>query len=171
MIVIRIDDHREPVGRGHIHVATTKSAASRLSIMEHCTDVERIVVVHEANVASLGGRFSFLWIELSQSADRLRSLPLLLVQHAIDANGSCKASCSCSRCFLIVIERSSCIGGLLGSLGPRTPFFVAAGLSLVNATFGLFALPESLPDTLAPLVQPVVLNTRGAAVGEVRVTV
>jgi len=37
------------------------------------------------------------------------------------------------------------IGGLLGSLGPRTPFFVAAGLALMNATFGLFALPESLP--------------------------
>jgi len=37
------------------------------------------------------------------------------------------------------------IGGLLGSLGPRTPFFVAAGMSLINATFGLFALPESLP--------------------------
>ena len=37
------------------------------------------------------------------------------------------------------------IGGLLGSLGPRTPFFVAAGLALLNATFGLFALPESLP--------------------------
>jgi MFS transporter, DHA1 family, tetracycline resistance protein len=37
------------------------------------------------------------------------------------------------------------IGGLLGAFGPRTPFFVAAGLSLLNATFGLFALPESLP--------------------------
>jgi DHA1 family tetracycline resistance protein-like MFS transporter len=37
------------------------------------------------------------------------------------------------------------IGGLLGSLGPRTPFFVASGLALLNATFGLFALPESLP--------------------------
>ena len=37
------------------------------------------------------------------------------------------------------------IGGLLGSLGPRMPFFVAAGLALLNATFGLFALPESLP--------------------------
>ncbi len=37
------------------------------------------------------------------------------------------------------------IGGLLGSLGPRTPFFVAAGLALSNALFGWFALPESLP--------------------------
>jgi DHA1 family tetracycline resistance protein-like MFS transporter len=37
------------------------------------------------------------------------------------------------------------IGGLLGSFGARMPFFVAAGLALVNATFGLFALPESLP--------------------------
>ncbi len=37
------------------------------------------------------------------------------------------------------------IGGLLGSFGPRTPFFAAAALALLNATFGLFAVPESLP--------------------------
>ena len=37
------------------------------------------------------------------------------------------------------------IGGLLGAFGPRMPFFVAAALGLLNATFGLFALPESLP--------------------------
>jgi DHA1 family tetracycline resistance protein-like MFS transporter len=37
------------------------------------------------------------------------------------------------------------IGGLLGSFGPRAPFFAAAALALLNATFGLFALPESLP--------------------------
>jgi DHA1 family tetracycline resistance protein-like MFS transporter len=37
------------------------------------------------------------------------------------------------------------IGGLLGTLGPRVPFLAAAALALLNATFGLFALPESLP--------------------------
>ncbi|HEY7641605.1 MAG TPA: TCR/Tet family MFS transporter [Steroidobacteraceae bacterium] len=37
------------------------------------------------------------------------------------------------------------IGGLLGVLGPRVPFFAAAALALLNAAFGLFALPESLP--------------------------
>ncbi len=37
------------------------------------------------------------------------------------------------------------IGGLLGSFGPRTPFFVAAALSLVNFCYGYFVLPESLP--------------------------
>ena len=36
------------------------------------------------------------------------------------------------------------IGGLLGSFGPRTPFFAAAGLSLVNFVYGWFVLPESL---------------------------
>jgi len=35
-------------------------------------------------------------------------------------------------------------GGLLGALGPRAPFFVAAGLALLNLTFGFFVLPESL---------------------------
>mgnify|MGYP000953419983 FL=1 len=37
------------------------------------------------------------------------------------------------------------IGGLLGSFGPRVPFFAAACFSLLNVTFGYFALPESLP--------------------------
>jgi len=37
------------------------------------------------------------------------------------------------------------LGGVLGAMGPRLPFWVAAGLSLVNAMYGLFVLPESLP--------------------------
>ena len=36
------------------------------------------------------------------------------------------------------------IGGLLGEMGPRIPFLVAAGLALLNATYGYFVLPESL---------------------------
>lgn len=36
------------------------------------------------------------------------------------------------------------LGGLLGSMSPRLPFWVAAGLSLANATYGFFVLPESL---------------------------
>jgi len=37
------------------------------------------------------------------------------------------------------------IGGLLGGFGNRVPFFVCAGLSLLNWTYGYFVLPESLP--------------------------
>jgi DHA1 family tetracycline resistance protein-like MFS transporter len=37
------------------------------------------------------------------------------------------------------------IGGLLGGVSLRLPFFVAAGLALVNCTYGYFVLPESLP--------------------------
>jgi MFS transporter, DHA1 family, tetracycline resistance protein len=37
------------------------------------------------------------------------------------------------------------IGGLLGELGPRVPFFVAAGISLLNFVYGWFVLPETLP--------------------------
>jgi DHA1 family tetracycline resistance protein-like MFS transporter len=37
------------------------------------------------------------------------------------------------------------VGGLLGGMDPRLPFWVAAGLSLANACYGLFVLPESLP--------------------------
>lgn len=37
------------------------------------------------------------------------------------------------------------IGGLLGSLDPRLPFWVSAVACLANAAFGWFVLPESLP--------------------------
>ncbi|GIL38534.1 TCR/Tet family MFS transporter [Roseiterribacter gracilis] len=40
------------------------------------------------------------------------------------------------------------IGGLLGDLGPRVPFVVAAILAAANFLYGLFVLPESLPRTL-----------------------
>ncbi len=36
------------------------------------------------------------------------------------------------------------IGGLLGEFGPRVPFFVSAGLALLNCLYGFFILPESL---------------------------
>ena len=37
------------------------------------------------------------------------------------------------------------LGGLLGGLGPRAPFFAAATLSTINFVYGVFVLPESLP--------------------------
>lgn len=36
------------------------------------------------------------------------------------------------------------MGGYLGQYGPRVPFFVAAGLSMINFLYGFFVLPESL---------------------------
>ncbi|MYH50310.1 MAG: TCR/Tet family MFS transporter, partial [Gammaproteobacteria bacterium] len=37
------------------------------------------------------------------------------------------------------------IGGLLGSIDLRLPFFASAGLALLNWLYGFFVLPESLP--------------------------
>ena len=43
------------------------------------------------------------------------------------------------------------LGGVLGDISPRLPFWLAAGLSLINAAYGLLVLPESLPkDRRAP---------------------
>ncbi len=43
------------------------------------------------------------------------------------------------------------LGGILGATDPRLPFWVAGGLALVNALYGFFVLPESLPpDKRAP---------------------
>jgi DHA1 family tetracycline resistance protein-like MFS transporter len=40
------------------------------------------------------------------------------------------------------------LGGFLGELGTRVPFFVAAGLALANWLYGYFILPESLSKDL-----------------------
>ena len=43
------------------------------------------------------------------------------------------------------------IGGLLGGMDPRLPFWIAAGLSFANTLYGWLILPESLPpDRRAP---------------------
>lgn len=43
------------------------------------------------------------------------------------------------------------MGGFLGGIDLRLPFWVAAGLALVNGIYGIFVLPESLPkDQRAP---------------------
>jgi MFS transporter, DHA1 family, tetracycline resistance protein len=36
------------------------------------------------------------------------------------------------------------LGGILGSVNPRLPFWVAGALSIINGMYGLFVLPESL---------------------------
>jgi DHA1 family tetracycline resistance protein-like MFS transporter len=38
------------------------------------------------------------------------------------------------------------VGGLLGGMDPRLPFWVAAGLSFANTLYGFLILPESLPS-------------------------
>ena len=40
------------------------------------------------------------------------------------------------------------IGGVLGNIRPEYPFYAAAIFSLLNAVYGLFVLPESLPQNL-----------------------
>jgi DHA1 family tetracycline resistance protein-like MFS transporter len=43
------------------------------------------------------------------------------------------------------------MGGVLGQVNPRLPFWIAGGLSLCNGLYGLFVLPESLAlDKRAP---------------------
>lgn len=37
------------------------------------------------------------------------------------------------------------LGGFTGSIDPRLPFWISAGLCLLNAAYGYFVLPESLP--------------------------
>lgn len=40
------------------------------------------------------------------------------------------------------------LGGILGNINPRLPFWISASLSLLNGCYGYFVLPESLPLSL-----------------------
>jgi DHA1 family tetracycline resistance protein-like MFS transporter len=60
------------------------------------------------------------------------------------------------------------VGGLLGSISLRLPFFVAAGLSSLNFLYGLFVLPESLPKDRRRPIDLKKANPFGALVGLVR---
>ena len=49
-----------------------------------------------------------------------------------------------SAAFAMGFVLGPALGGLLGDVSPRLPFWAAAGLSLVNGLYGVFVLPESL---------------------------
>jgi len=50
------------------------------------------------------------------------------------------------------------LGGIVGSYGPRMPFYVAAALSLANFVYGLALLPETLPKDKRTPFSPKAVN-------------
>jgi len=54
------------------------------------------------------------------------------------------------------------LGGWLGTIDTRLPFWVAAALSLANAMYGLFVLPESLPRERRSAFDPKKANPVGS---------
>jgi DHA1 family tetracycline resistance protein-like MFS transporter len=54
------------------------------------------------------------------------------------------------------------LGGMLGGMGLRYPFWAAAALSLTNALYGFFILPESLPKKRRAAFNPRKANPLGA---------
>ena len=54
------------------------------------------------------------------------------------------------------------VGGLLGAIDPRLPFWAAAGFSLLNGLYGLFVVPESLPVEKRALLSWRIANPVGS---------
>lgn len=54
------------------------------------------------------------------------------------------------------------LGGFLGEIGPRAPFFTAAGLALANALYGYLIIPETLPPERRRAFSWARANTLGA---------
>ena len=57
------------------------------------------------------------------------------------------------------------VGGLLGAIDLRLPFFVAGGLALLNLLYGCFVLPESLPPERRHAVNWKAVNPIGSLRG------
>ena len=60
------------------------------------------------------------------------------------------------------------MGGLLGAIDLRLPFFAAGALALVNLLYGWFVLPESLPPEQAPAVRLAAAPTRSPSLRRAR---
>jgi len=54
------------------------------------------------------------------------------------------------------------LGGFLGEYGPRTPFYAAAALTIINVVYGFFVLPESLKSEHRRVFDPARANPLGA---------
>jgi MFS transporter, DHA1 family, tetracycline resistance protein len=54
------------------------------------------------------------------------------------------------------------IGGVFGTSDPRLPFWIAGGVALLNAAYGFFVLPESLPPEKRTAFQVKNANPLGA---------
>ena len=54
------------------------------------------------------------------------------------------------------------LGGFLGAIDPRAPFWAAAVIALLNGLYGYFVLPESLPKSLRAPMRWVNANPIGA---------
>lgn len=61
-------------------------------------------------------------------------------------------------CFGLGFIIGPMIGGLLGAMNLRLPFFLAASLALLNTCYGVFVLPESLPAEMRRPVRLGALN-------------
>jgi DHA1 family tetracycline resistance protein-like MFS transporter len=79
------------------------------------------------------------------------------------AEGRAKAFGMIGAAFGVGFILGPAIGGLLGGLGLRAPFMVAAALALLNALYGWFVLPESLaPERRSPKIEWRKANPFGA---------
>lgn len=119
---------------------------------------------------ALAPNLSVLWIGRLISGACAGSIPAAMAYLA-DVNPPEKRAASFGLIgagFSVGFMIGPALGGLLGALGPRAPFWAAAALSLVNFLYGTFVLPESLPHDRRAPIELWRLNPVGALYGMLR---
>ena len=97
-------------------------------------------------VMALAPTLGFLFIGRVISGITASSIPTAMA-YAADVTPAAKRAGTfgmLSGAFGLGFVLGPAIGGLLGNINPRLPFWVAGGLSLCNFCYGFFVLPESL---------------------------
>ncbi len=84
VVVIAVDQDREPVGVARIHVAPAEARGDPARVVEPCPDIEEIVVVEDAHLAALGRRLPFGGVDLGEGVGDGGTRPILLVEPAVD---------------------------------------------------------------------------------------
>src|SRR5258708_31662867 len=73
------------------------------------------------------------------------STAMAYIADVTSAEGRAKAFGVVGMAFGLGFVFGPAIGGIVGGIDPRLPFWMSAAACLINAAFGWFVLPESLP--------------------------
>ena len=174
---IRLDDSATYVGIFGASWALMQLIASPVQgALSDCYGRRPVILISNCGMGlnymlmALAPNLTVLWIARLVSGACAGSIPAAMAYLA-DVNPPEKRAASfglIGAAFSVGFMVGPALGGIIGAIGPRAPFWAAAALSLLNFLYGTFVLPESLAkDRRAPIVFWR-LNPIGALWGMVR---